>query len=624
MNKTIRPLVLTPKHHPTESLLGYTLRVSEKNGYDTPWHIMAYAGLPPGKMDSAGFPIDKLAAILARDVKELEPISYGRISDDGNWEFRLLGQSFGRSLQFSPMRLNRPQFCQQCAQEKGFLDAFWDLSLAVACPEHHCSLVDSCTECGEKLTWFRPGILTCKCGANLADSCTNKVSDELASMMAVIQAKVHGKPVNAIVNSCGFPFIELENMSLRSLLVMMDTLGRHNLHSHDQSDMSTMSIVQSAIEVLHNWPNGYYDFLRRVGKRNVKAHVAVIGLRKQFESLYITLFKRRRSLDGLDFLRDEFVRFGLEEWGEGVIDNKLLRGEQVYKRFVSNSEQAARMGVRPITLRRWGKQGIVKNIPVSIGKQTRYIIDSNAISLKRAEGKSFGDRDAAAYIGLPVSVLKLLRYSGHYEVRHVTNRLKSFHEIDLNSFINSLCSLGEAVAEVPSGAVSLKEVMHLIFRNKEGKPDFVRELLAKKIEVVGRIGASPAGLLFNKERAYQFLRDKRAESENGTWSLSETAKYLHCDPSVLPMIAKKGLLEVAEVSTGKRVTEKSIKDFDAKFVSVAKLAKKTGTSSRRLKEKIINRGIPITTFERGYDKVDQPFVSREWNEILNEILGDLK
>lgn len=619
MSMTIQPLVLTPKHHPAESLLGYTLRVSEKNGYDTPWHVMAHAGLSQGKMGSAGFPAEKLAAALARKASELEPISYCKVTESMGQEFSLLGHSLGQSLQYGPMRLTRPQFCPHCAQEKGFLEAFWDLTLVVACPEHCCTLVDSCPECGEKLKWFRPGILTCRCGANLANATTELVNDELVSMMAIMQAKLHGKPVDMIENTCGFPKHELNNLSLRSLLVLIDILGLHNLSSHGQDADDPMSIVQSAIEVLHNWPNGYREFLRRVGKRNEHSQKSVTGLRKHFEKLYYSLFKRRSPLVGIGFMRNEFVRFGLEEWGEGVVDNKLLRGEQIYKRFVSNFEQASRLGVRPITLRRWGEQGVVPMNMISTGKLKRYVVDSNAVSMKKAEGRTLGDRAAAAYVRLPVSVLKSLRNSRHYEVSHVPSRLKAFHENDLKLFSSLLSSKGVAVADIPAGSVSLCEVMRLKFRRDEGKADFIREMLSGRIEVIGRTSGSPADIMFSKNEVGQFLRDKRARAENDTWSLSEAAKYLHCDPVVLPTLIREGLLEIVNVPSGRRVTEQSVKNFEAKFVSVAKLAKQIGTSSRLLQRKIAKKNIPIKTFERGYGKADQPFVSREYDDHLSEI-----
>lgn len=212
----------------------------------------------------------------------------------------------------------------------------------------------------------------------------------------------------------------------------------------------------------------------------------------------------------------------------------------------------------------------------------------------------------------------------HYLVHYLPTYLKSYHKEDLQSFINLLLSFGDVISEIPHDSISLSEVMLLKFRNDEGKADFMREVLSKRVGVIGRTGDGLAGLLFDREIVEHFLRDKRAEAENGTWSLREAAKYLHCDQTTLPTLIQQDLVEAVEVSTGKRVTEKSVKEFDARFVSLAKLAKSNETSSRCLQFKCMNQNIPLELFHRGYGKVDQPFVRREYLDLLNEIITGSK
>jgi hypothetical protein len=503
-------LVRTPKPHPTESLLGYVLRVSEENGYESPWHIMKHAGLTQKQMVTSGFPIDKLAAVLGRDAKELESISYFGTHGDGKRVYRILGHALGRSLPSNPLCLTKPKFCPHCVLEHKFIDAFWDLSFAVACPEHRCTLVNKCPSCGEAIGWFRQAISICKCGANLANAETESASDDLAGLMAIIQSKVHAIPLDSLVNSAGFPTHEFNKLSLHSLLTVIDRLGYHNLASYAQDSDDPAIRVQGAIEVLRNWPDGFHQFMRRLDQRQDESQLTSVGLRKRFESLYYSLFKRHTQLEGIEFLHREFIRFGLQEWGEGVVDKKLLRDEAANKRFVSQSEQAVRLGVRPITLRRWGEKGIVPVKFVSIGNLKRYVVDSNAIDMVNgAGGKTLGERHAAACIGLPVSVLKSLRQSGHYQVKHLPSRLKAFHEYDLNTFKDAVLALGETVAVIPTGSISLREVMRLKFRSEDGKADFMRTVLSNKIRVIGIMASDAKDILFSKEEVLAYLKIKR-------------------------------------------------------------------------------------------------------------------
>lgn len=626
MDEKVQSLVVTPPNHPTESLLGYALRVTERNGYATPRPVMVYAGVSPEKIDTTGFSHEKLALVLGKDASDLEPIAYRKVSSDGKSEFRLLGHSLDKSLRYRPLRLAEPQFCKYCVRENGYLDAYWDLRLVVACPVHRCTLVHTCPTCGKKIKWFRPGILACKCGTNLEDAITENVNDDVVSMMAIIQAKLHNTPMSSFDNSFGLPIDELDKLSLSSLLVLIDALGQHNMQAKRHRFNEPMIIVQSAIEVLRDWPNNFHELIRRAGSENDQSRDQTTGLRKRYEKFYLPLFKRHRPLVGCEFLWKEFVRFGLEVWGEGVVDNKMLRGERLYKRFVSLSEQATRMGIRPKTLKRWSELGFIQKITINAGKQKRFVIDSNSVRLRKTKGTVLGEREAAALVGLPVGVLISLRNSGHYKVRHVTKRLKCFHEIDLKLFIRLVRSMGKVVVDNPMGSIILGDVMRLKFRNEEGKADFIREVLSKKMEVIGRAGNSPQDLLFNRKKVELFLRDKRAASEDHTWSLSETAKYLGCDPAVLPTIIDEGLLESVEVKAGTRVSEKSIKDFEVKFVSAARLAKEIGTSSRRLQEELYKQDIPLRTFRRvyGVGNADQPFVSREYDNLITGILENLK
>lgn len=607
----------------TESLLGYVLRISEENGYNTPWHVLSYAGFSQNQMRTAGFSTEKLAAVLGRDAAELEHISYCGISKDGDCEFRIVGQTLGKALGYSPLRLFKPSFCPHCAQESGFLDAFWDLNFVVGCPKHCCTLINKCHVCDKELGWFRPGILKCECGTSLFNVPIQKIDQELAELMSIILAKVHGKPLSTISNCSGFPISELENVPLRSMLVGLSTLGRFNLLSSGVvADSDPMCVANGAVEALRDWPVGYHEFLRRLYLHNSNESTeSVIGLRKRFEQFYGAMFKRKRRTEGFEFIRNEFVRFGLEEWGEGIVDKKMLRGQSEYARYISKAEFANQLGVRPITLKNWAVHGLVPMKVVNMGNIKRYVVDSKAIHFpKKADGRSMGVREAAAFVGLPVSVLKSLRNSGHYSVRHLASTLKSFHEKDLQAFIDLVLSFGDEKAVIPHSSISLGKVMLFKFRNEEGKAEFIREVLSHRIEVEGRTGGNLAGLLFYRTQVEQFLRDKRAEAENGTWSLREAAQYLHCDPLVLPALIQQGLIEAVEFSTGKRVIEKSLKDFDTKFVSLARLAKSEETSSRSLQTLCTNQNIPLEMFNRGYGKAGQPFVKREHRDRLSDAL----
>ena len=65
-------LVRTPLPNNYESLLGYVLRISEENGYQSPAEIAQLAGMSAKHVKSRYLPVRKLAPIVGLNAQELE------------------------------------------------------------------------------------------------------------------------------------------------------------------------------------------------------------------------------------------------------------------------------------------------------------------------------------------------------------------------------------------------------------------------------------------------------------------------------------------------------------------------------------------------------------------------
>ena len=340
-------LLVTPSPMPTESLLGYTLRVSESNGYETPWHVLSLAGFEQGEMLTAGFPAEKLASVLARESGSLKAISYR--SSDKAGIFKVLDQPLGKSLIYSPLRLNKPSFCPHCVQEHGFIDAFWDLSFAVACPDHGTVTLDKCPKCSTALSWYRPGLLTCKCGADLGEVPSISAAATTVHLMHILRAKAHGCPDAPKIDT-NLPIQALWNLPFQTLIEIISSLGKYSLASTNTVEPHTpLQIVSGAVEVLQNWPIGYYALLRQLAQSPDRSTVLTASLRKRLENFYTSLFKNRKHANELAFFRDEFVRFGLVEWGDGIVDRRMDDGNGEMRRFVSRTELAGIIGIHQKT-----------------------------------------------------------------------------------------------------------------------------------------------------------------------------------------------------------------------------------------------------------------------------------
>ena len=342
-------LVRHPAPYPTESLLGYVLRVSEENGYSSPWSVYSLAGLKSHEMRASGVRLDKLASISNCTEEKLDAIAYSAPAGQPRWS-RLLGQP----VLPQDLNLSRPRFCPQCVHEKGFLEAHWDLALMSACPTHRCQLVSSCPQCGRRLRWFRHGLLECECGCDLSSCDPSSTPEAEASLLDMIRRKALSSPADAS-NPMGLPQDQFMVMGLRSMLLAIRTIAKHRILADGTGDSSKdEEIISAAARVLVEWPANFIALLEDIG-RQLPADISG-GVGKQFSSIYRGLFRNKAMGDPkqTEFLRLAFLDFATNHWGRGFVDHKVIRqlGGSGPKRFLTQTEFAAKIGVQPSTAAR--------------------------------------------------------------------------------------------------------------------------------------------------------------------------------------------------------------------------------------------------------------------------------
>jgi TniQ len=496
-------LVRHPAPYPTESLLGYVLRVSEDNGYSSPWSVYQLAAMKSNEMKVPGVNIEKLARITNWPSEKLDTIEYSAPSGQPRW-CRLLGHP----VLPQDLNLNHPRFCPQCVREKGFLEAHWDLALMIACPIHRCLLASSCPECGRRLRWFRHGLLECECGGDLSECEPSSVSDAEASLLDLIRRGALSCPPNAN-NPMGLPQDQLLAMGLRSMLLAIRTIAKHRILADGTGDSNNdKEIVTAASRVLVEWPKNFISLLEDIG-RQLPADISG-GVGKQFGGIYWGLFRNKAMGDPkqTEFLRVAFLDFAMNHWGRGFVDHKIIQklGGTVSKRFLTQTEFAAKIGVQQSTAARLIKNSSVASKRVKCGAADRIVVDSDRVSITRTwPGNIYRVRVAAKRLGISVSVLKAMKSSGIYEVNHLLPTRAGFHELDLRAFTNKLLDLVPAYkppAAEGKGTVTLKSVLCGHRDPLEVKLNVVRGLLSRSIAAFGNSDGT-VGALVIEESAYQ-------------------------------------------------------------------------------------------------------------------------
>jgi len=156
---------------PGESGMSWVLRVATANLVSMSWLRSRLTVVQPRPFN-AGDSL-KLATVLVADPSELRARlpAYGRV--DGIPAILYSGQT---TLAAPCLRFRRPQVCPACLHRLGHCPAAWDYSCYAVCPIHYIPMVDQCMSCRRSLTWDRPSIDVCKCGAYI-QSAPNESSE---------------------------------------------------------------------------------------------------------------------------------------------------------------------------------------------------------------------------------------------------------------------------------------------------------------------------------------------------------------------------------------------------------------------------------------------------------------
>lgn len=613
-------LLRTPVAKPTESLLGYALRVSETNGYDTTWHVFSMAGFTQGEILSTGFNVQKLAAVLGCSPEQLQAITYQAEHDQK--KFQLLGHTLGGTLIYSPLRLKKPAICPHCVIENGFIDAFSDLSSAIACPIHGTQLLSHCPECNSELTWFRPGLLKCKCGARLDNDDLPPASQTEIDLMRLLYAKLH-REQKPETSGISLPIDELWSLPLQSILELLVSIGNQAVALGScEENLGRTEAIRAAARTLSNWPANFHEFLRRLDKHS---NAGGISIRKRFGSFYSSMFKKRKNAADFTFLKNEMIRFGADNWGDGLVDHRMLDEFGESQRFMSRQKLAEMIAVSPRTLDNWSKKGKISLKELKLGSQKRFIADASGFStIIKADGKILHEREAAKRLELPVSALRFLKASRHYEPMHSPPYKGGCHELDIKNFYQTILGKSKALEMTPDEpAVTLGYVMQEIrFWSKDGKGEFIAALLDERIENLGRLGETISAILFRISDVERFAQESRAKASDGAISLQEAGIQLGSSPQAIRALARDGYLEALPGPDRIRVTRKSVDDFAMSYVSLVSVAREHSSSTRKLHQLCMAQRIRTLRIPHE-DSAESIFIGIERKgELITTLLSD--
>ena len=623
-------LVRTPHPNRTESLLGYMLRVSAENGYRTPHFIWALAGIHTSKARFAGCPIDGLERIMGFEAAFLGGHTYRLRIDSRPASGRPKGKPFkildhilgkGAVTQSTQLRLGTPALCPQCVLEAGYIDAFWDLSAAVACPVHECKVLSICPECKGPISWLRADLLQCSCGARLSDATTSRASRPLLVLMEIIRAKLWAGAEASRVelqpgNRCGMPVEQLLAIPLAVLLPVLNRLGmlllagrgagpsrgkdegkhKRKTWSSGSTLGQTFEVLSEAAKALSDWPVGFRRALRSCSPAFLGRSTENAPYRQDQDTFYCALFLHSRSVwTHLGFLQHEYFRY---RSGKNVPEATGRLGQQ---HCVSESPNPAR--------------SFVKFLPGS------HASESSSMDPGNRNGSIMSDRDIPRLVGFSLSILEVLRRRGVYETAPRVDRAFNWYSDDVDAFLDKLRSRRtrlSCVSEPQDRVVTVRKALRLVHRSSEAKADIIAAILDGRLVAKLGKGESLTEWLLDHDQLAEFLLPMRNTLDADTHTNRESARILKVDESAIPCAVKIGLLKEVRCENRVRISGESVRAFQLAYIPLSCIAKELQTSSRRLTRLCKMAQIKVLRLSRIKDRSKLSIISRNDEFRLTE------
>ena len=530
---------------------------------------------------------------------ELERISYQGSPEAGvkKRAFKILGHPFGGSCG-EVHRPHSPVVCPECVVELGFIDAFFDLRVAAACPEHRTLAVRSCPRCKAPLDWTRRGLLTCRCGGDLSDGQRAPAPAVLVQLLAVIKAKLHGNSIEGVAPEAGFPLEFLGPVKLFNVLRLLPRLGRTRLELIGESSPTEDKVYEAAGHVLGNWPENFRELLRHFGEREVARGKRSPGAFKQFYRFLGPVLRLLENDPTHDWMRLEFIEFARNTWG-GLYERNSDRGMQ--SRFVSMSSYARMTGVTSETVRRLVREGVLTGKIFRAGKNEMTVVDTYASASATLKHNRVSRVAVRRELGLPLPVLDALRKAGIFGVKKrngLTEWSKRFWFIeDVETFKQRLLACRRD-QEPGEEVISFRRAMRENRLSRKAKVAIITALLDRQIQAVGPAGAGLEGLFLLREQVAEVAR-LRKYGKTPSHSMTETGELIGLRREIVIEAIKVGLLVEISVGCGRRVTTESVDRFRKERLVIGRLARKLRTGRTELGQICQGLGIEIISLSTG-------------------------
>lgn len=590
---------------PFESGRGYLLRLAEQLEYSGPLLIKNLAGIgysgPSQHSD-----IRKLANFLRQDPADLSEHFYVCVDQKAS-SFRVpfLGQQLHRDF----FNFGCSKICPKCLIDGRPVPAIWDLNLVTACPEHGCQLVTSCFRCGRSLSWLRPRLYRCSCGADLRNTDEIKADVSEICIASLIERAV-GDKKHFLVIDCEFSPVIID-ADLPDLLQVIEFVGAKFYRFVNDFSVSyrrksnlveSREIIRMAHNVLSNWPINFHEKLEQI-QYKAKMTVDDNGVyARAFEAFHRHRFPKG---NGLTVLKAEFNAFCCRKGNRPLrLIGRRKTDEQEWQVWLTPPQAAAIVGdISPVALHHLAARGILNSKVENDGKRRKGTwIERNSITEWVSDAPNWmSSSNAEAILGMSLDLMKKLSNFGLMESRRggVLGLMdtRNFRKADVEKIaaafrvdvpIFEFCEnpdwviLRKAGFGAKSSTNNLEKVISAVC---EGLLKPVGKLMS---------GAGVMDYVFNRAALNEFIQTQGGYSRAELLNRSEAAKFLTVSPDLFYALIHNELLSPL-LRRGKYAEclflKQDVSVFAEKYIFSSHLARSQSVGSESLRKKLFLLGV---------------------------------
>lgn len=316
------------------------IRLGEKNVVMSPSWLLQHL------KDQAGCPVAS-AAETARDrrlisvVETMSGLPAHSLLNKGFVDFTIGEAQYGIDPAWAERPLDayqrhHPMVCPACLEESAYARKLWDLAHLPVCTKHGLALIDTCPNCGKRLSWKRVKVAHCgDCGADLRQAARVSVDPEVTELASLGLSRI---PLGNEVHTA---LLSPEDLYRLVRLLMPRKPGvRLDEANNGQFSLTPLNDRLQALTWLAECWNGRYLDSALIRHRLLEhwSHL------QAFDTPFY-IHQQLRSWVGAEDLQDSVAGMILNDYPDADADKAYHRYSGKPPRFTKPKEIASYLGV---------------------------------------------------------------------------------------------------------------------------------------------------------------------------------------------------------------------------------------------------------------------------------------